>query len=376
MSGRARQQRLQVAPNVWPTLLGAAVSFVLAAHEQLIWPQVVGCVLLGLVATSFAGVARQARFSVDLVAPVQAIVGEPFETTLRIANQATVSRGSLLVRQRWRASRRLVSELVGFVDVVPARGEVALRTIRTPLARGAADTVEVEIELAGAFGFFSRVYRQSWPQQLLVLPAPAPVVDVLAADGLQMGAAGGRIPDVEVRGVRDWRSGDRISNVHWRSVVRTGRMTVLDRDGASAGSLVVLLLAPSRRGRPVKDTLFETGVAIAAATAANALRTGASVCVVAQPAGRASPALVRHPVNEASLLECLARVDIAVSPSDEVLEHALSHAGPGGMLLVVAASVTPIAWRTRVFDAAAALSVAAVDVAEIGRLEPANRMPA
>jgi uncharacterized protein (DUF58 family) len=380
MSGRPRQQRLHVAPSVWPTLLGAAVSFALAAHERLVWPQIVGCVLVAIVATSLVGVARQGRFSVELAAPAQAIVGEALETTLRITNHASVGRGSLLVRQRWRGSRRLVPELVAFVDVVvPAGDDVVVRTRRTALARGAADTVEVEIEIAGAFGFFSRMSRQSWPQQLLVLPAPAPSMDVLASDGLQTGAAGGRIPDVDVRGVRDWRAGDRISHVHWRSVVRTGRMTVLDREGASAGSLAVLLLAPGKRGRPVKDALFETSVSVAAATAASALRAGTSLCVVAQPSGRAAKGtkgVVRHPLDEASLLECLARVETAVPPSDEVLGHALSHAGAGGTLLVVAAGATPPAWRSRIFDAAAAVGVTAVDVADLHRADTPDRMPA
>ncbi len=33
---------------------------------------------------------------------------------------------------------------------------------------------------------------------------------------------------LDVRGVREWRPGDAVRHVHWRSTARTGRLTVLE----------------------------------------------------------------------------------------------------------------------------------------------------
>src|SRR6185437_8171966 len=83
---RARQ-RVQVAPSVWPTLLAAVAAFWLAARESLIWPQILGCVLVALVATSLAAVLLPLTFSVSVDAPSHVRVGEPFETNVRLRNQ-------------------------------------------------------------------------------------------------------------------------------------------------------------------------------------------------------------------------------------------------------------------------------------------------
>jgi hypothetical protein len=258
----------------------------------------------------------------------------------------------------------LVPDLVALVDVVGGRGAVAVRAWRTPIARGAADIADVEIEIAGPFGFFSRTSRQQMRQPLLVLPASSPAWGLPANAGVLLGSAPGITPDADVQGVRDWRTGDQISHVHWRSVVRTGRMTVLDREARSAGTVVVLVMAPARRGRPVKDPAFESGISTAAATVVEALRHGIATCIVAQ----SETFGFRHLGSEGDVLESFARLEIADAPSDALLAHALAHVAHGGVLLVVAAKSTPAGWRSRVFEAAAAARADAIDIATMPQI--------
>lgn len=363
------RQRLHVSQSVWPTLGGAAAAFALAEYDRLIWPQLIGCVLLAMVAISLAAVAIPLRLSITVDAPTRVRQGVPFQTAIQLTNPARFARGAVLVRQGWRGRRTLVEELAGFVDAVPARGSVVLRTTRTPSTRGLAASSQVEIEVAAPFGFFSRVSRHLLAQPLVVLPMLASGVELPAVGGLQSTGVGARIPDVDIRGVRDWRPGDRISQVHWRSVARTGRMTVWERDGRSSGSLSIVVLAPARRGgRVVNDESFESGISIVASAGIAALHGSVPICLVAQE--KKSHSAVRHPNSEAALLDCLAGIDVATRPSRELLEHALSHAAVGGLIVVLANAAAPSAWRTAVFEAARAVGATAVDAFD---LLPADR---
>lgn len=370
---RPRQhQQLQMAPHVWPTVAGAGVAFAVAAHERLIWPQLIGCVLVALVVASLVAVLPVSRLCVEVDVPDRVMAGEPFETVLRVANRGAWARRSVVVRHRWRSRRRLVPELVALVDVVEGRGEAVVRSWRTPLARGAADVADVEIEIAVPFGFFSRTSKQLIRQPLLVLPASSQAIEFAANAGVLAGAATGATSEADVHGVREWRSGDQINQVHWRSVLRTGRMTVLDREGRSAGTVVVLVMAPPRRRRPVKDPAFESAVSTAAATVVEALRHGIATCVVAQTPNFG----FRHLGSETDVLESFARIEAADMPSDELLAHALAHVAHGGVLLVVSAKSTPAQWRSRVFDAAAAAGAEAIDVGVMPQLGPTVQAPA
>lgn len=353
---RAGRRPLTVGPNVWPTLLGAVVLFVLAAHERLIWPQVLGCVLVAMVATSFAAVVRPVAFDVDVEAPDRVVAGEPFDLAIQLRMPSSQGRRSVVVRCRWRARRPLMPGLVVFADTVSET--TVMRARATALARGVSTGIDVDIEIAGAFGFFSRQSRYSVPQRLVVLPAHGQPLQVLTGTGRRPGTVPGYLPDVDVRGVREWRSGDRINEVHWRSVVRTGRMTVVERDGGSAGSVTVLVVAPADQRQPVKDSLFESALSIAASTAASALRQGVPVCLTANAKGIG----IRHPQDEATLLECFARIDVARPPSDALLDHVLAHAAHGGVVLVAMAKTVPRSVRARIFDASATMGAIAIDL--------------
>lgn len=358
------RQRLHAAQSVWPTLGGAAAAFALAAYDQLIWPQLVGCVLLSMVLISLVGAALPLRLTVTVDAPSRVRQGVPFQTAVQLANPSRIARGAILVRQGWRGRRALVEDLAGFVDTVPARGSAVFQTTRTPFTRGLAASLHVEVEIAAPFGFFSRVSRHRLAQPLVVLPTPSSSVELPAVDGLQPTGVGARIPDVDIRGVRDWRPGDRISQVHWRSVVRTGRMTVWERDGRSSGSLSIVVLAPARRGgRVMKDDAFETGISIVAAAGIAALHGSAPICLAAQE--KKSQPVVRHPTSEAELLDCLAAIDVATRPSPDLLEHTLSHAAVGGLVVVLASAATPAPWRAAVFDAARAVGATAIDAFDL-----------
>ena len=128
--------------------------------------------------------------------------------------------------------------------------------------------------------------------------------------------------------------------------------------------LSVVVLAPARKGgRVVVDDAFEAGISIVAAAGISALHGSAAICLVAQ--ARKSHPIVRHPASEAELLDCLAAIDVATRPSPDLLEHTLSHAAAGGLVVVLASATTPASWRAAVFDAARAVGATAIDAFDL-----------
>jgi uncharacterized protein (DUF58 family) len=365
--------RMRAAATTLPTLVGAGALLGVASVERLIWPQLLGCALLGMVAWSFLAVFRVPHFvpSVDLAERL--VVGEPFDLVVRVRNEDRWSRRDLVVRHRLRAGRRLVPDSTAYVERIRPRAEASVRLTAVPLARGVADGSELEVVLAGPFGFFTRSISHRVGHRTVVLPARATGLDLLLDGDLRphesTGMAGA---DAEMRGIREWRPGDQLRDVHWRSTARSNHPAVLERNAPPTGGsdylAVVVMAAPTRRGRLQSDPRFEQAISTAAATTAAALREGRRVCLLAQHATKNPPVAVGdavHPHDERSVRDYLAAITATSQPSRESLQHVVRHAGRGGMLLLVANDATPSSWKTELLSAAAKASVRTVDVRKL-----------
>lgn len=151
--------------------------------------------------------------------------------------------------------------------------------------------------------------------------------------------------------VREWRPGDQVRHVQWRSTARTGRLTVVERDQSAPGSLVVLIAG--RSGDPV----LEDAISKAATIGNVALRRGTPVFVAA-----ADGNCVRAR-TQASLVELLARADIRVPLDDGALNRAMRCAADGNVL-VAAGRTVPVAWVSAIRRAAALSAVGVIDLAD------------
>ncbi|MDQ1494161.1 MAG: hypothetical protein QOG69_644 [Actinomycetota bacterium] len=350
---RSGHGRLCVLPTLWPPVLSALSLFAFAFVTNAVWPQLVGCALVGLVASSLIAVARPPRIDVRIDLPDRVLVGEPFETTLHIRQAGAGPSRPLVVRHRLLSTRRLVPDYATLVGTLPGHDEVVLRIGRTPVARGAIERSQVELDAVAPFGFFARRTIVPVPQALLVLPALTPALPLPIATGARSGVAG-RTNGLDAAAVRDWRPGDQVRNVQWRSTARTGRLTVLEREDVSAGSLVILVLG--RTG----DRDFEFALAKAAATGVAALRQGMATVVMTSDGEIACS----HPRTERALLEFFARINRATTMDDALLARALGIAGREGSLVLAASSATPAAWRTNLRSLSSRAGVRLIDLAD------------
>ena len=266
--------------------------------------------------------------------PDRLVVGKPFDTVATVRNLSASPARAFVVRHRWLTGRALVAAHAVFVEGLEAHGEIAVRVTRTPVARGVLPASEVRIDMTAPFGFFGRSLVAPVSGEVLVLPEVAAV-----AAGRTGGSAGDGSPlrgiGLDAGGVRDWRPGDQARNVQWRSTARTGRLSVLEREQLSGGSLVVLIAG--RNG----DSTLEAAISQAARTCTAALRGGSTVLIA-----RADGGCVRAR-NEASLLELLARADVPDVLADVPMQRALRNAA-GGTVLIAAGGSIPADWRAAV----------------------------
>jgi uncharacterized protein (DUF58 family) len=340
--------RITVARTAWLLFCSVGALFVAATLTDSVWPQILGCVGIGFLATSFLAVARPPRIEVTTELPDRAVAGKPFDTAILLRNVSAHAARALVVRHSWPTSRTLVAAHATFVDRIEGHCDLVVAMTRTPAARGVLGASEVRIEATAPFGFFWRTMEILVGRELLVLPVPAPIESIPAgagANGRSMRAKG---PDAG--GVREWRSGDQVRNVQWRSTARTGRLTVVERDQVATGALVVLIAGRSG------DPTLEEAVSKAATVASVALRRGTAVLIASEDGG-----CVRAR-TQVSLLELLARADVREPLGDAALNRAMRSAD-AGRVLVAAGRTVSAAWAPAVQRAAALAGVTVVDLA-------------
>jgi uncharacterized protein (DUF58 family) len=359
---KVEQGQLRVLRTLWPPVIAAAALFVFAAVTHAIWPQLVGCTLVGLVGASLLAVLRRPHIDVRIEMPERVIVGKPFETRLRIRNLAARPTQPLVVRHTWSTAsgtRRLIPRHAAFVGVLLGHDEVTVSVARTPVGRGAIEVSRLEIDVLAPFGFFARRGLVVVPRALLVLPALVPAVALPVSAGSRSGVVG-RTKGVDIGAVREWRAGDEVRDVQWRSTARTGRLTVLEREEPSTGSLVIVVVG--RSGEPA----FESAVATAAATGVSALHQGIATVVVTAPPAPAELRCQRIP-TDGSLLESLARIERAEPLDRGAVQRALRYATRGGCILLAAGDTASTQWRAELRTAAARAGVQLADLSDTRR---------
>ncbi len=184
---------------------------------------------------------------------------------------------------RWRwlmLSRRLFTGGIATEDLVLEPGEEARVTVEmTPLRRGVIRFNDLRLLLPDPFGLFQRCRYITAPDAtLLVLPSRFPLPPLELPGGSAFKISGEANTNVignsgEFVGLRDYRPGDPLRQIHWKSWARTGRPIVKELEDTHYPrfGLIVDTLSTNR-----DDTRFEEVVSVAASFAA-ALDSGDSL---------------------------------------------------------------------------------------------------
>ena len=155
------------------------------------------------------------------------------------------------------------------VDCIPARGQVSLQHQFVPRRRGMLRFRDMVVAWPDPFGLFRGLNRISSPQQVVILPKRYPVRNIALPGNKQYQPNGVALASVigeshEFAGLREYRPGDPIRHIHWRSLARLDRPVIKEFHDEFFVRHALVLDTFSPRG---EDEAFEEAVSVAASFA-------------------------------------------------------------------------------------------------------------
>ncbi|MBI2311127.1 MAG: DUF58 domain-containing protein [Betaproteobacteria bacterium] len=267
-----------------------------------------------LVIAVAAGRPRGARFRMRRELPEFVTAGEPTEYLVSVENLGRRAQPEFLLRERLEetlpsyeefvsarvpgdAERNWFDRRIGYprwlwlihrrrganieesvVPPLPPGGKARVRVRLQPLRRGVLCFRETSLAQPDPLGIYLGSLSVSDPASLIVLPKryPLPPIDLPGARRYHRGglALASRVGDAEeFIGLRDYRPGDALRRIHWRSFARAGRPIVKEyQDEFFVRHALVLDTFPG----DADDERFEAAVSVAASFAC-AVRTRESL---------------------------------------------------------------------------------------------------
>ena len=313
------------------------VTAMLVGHPALVRVGVL-VVALPLLTALWIGRSRYRLALVRTVSPQLVAAGQPAHIHLTLTNEARTPTGVLLLEDHLPyvlgPRPRFVLEGIGH----GWRRHVSY-TVRSDV-RGHFDVGPMTVRVTDPFGLIELGRAFHTTAGLTVTPRTIPLPGIMlggawtgSGDNRPRSFATGSAEDVTVR---EYRRGDDLRRVHWRSSARVGELMVRREEQPWQSRATVFLdnRLISHRGQGVASSL-EAAVSAAASVAVHLAQRGYAVRLVT--AAGEDQATAWHSrsaaVNTAPLLEALAVVQIEHSPRLDT--GWLSEAGQGGLLVAV-----------------------------------------
>ncbi len=306
---------------------GAVILFVIGTNAQAGWLFVLAALLLGTVLAGIVVPLVALRgLAVELSAPAETHQGADTRVQLTVTNRGRAVRWGLV------ASDEHVGGATAYIGSARPRESVEVRTVRGAPRRGEARTAWVELRSAAPFGVAERRRRLPADATTLVLPRVVPLgalpfVDLASSREAAVETDGRRGQGPDYLGVREFRPGDPIRQVHWRLTARHGELVVRDLEEHRVPRLAIWV---DTHG----DAALDEACSAAASIVASATTTGVGIrLAAATPNG---PTVVSR-ASALTLHRWLARLGTSDVPSSTALAWLAGDALRGvGTLVAVA----------------------------------------
>lgn len=311
----------------WSLLIGCLVAYPLGV--LLGYRVLVILALGGLAMLLAAGATVLVRPRAELtrtVLPDRVTVGEPAWGRLTVRNLA-----------RWPAPGFIAVDRVGGEPVeltIPMIAGGGLRTVRYPIPtrrRGRLPLGPLTVERRDPLGLYRLAQRRAGDMTLWVHPVvhparPLPVGTVPDFEGRRADTAQGGTMTFST--LREYRPGDDLRRVHWKTTARTGVLMVREHVDTTEPTATIVL--DTRRAALTPDG-FEHAVEVAASLAHATLL-----------AGRPATVLVPgEPLAATSLLDRLAAAEQHADNDPAKLLFTVERATAGGALIVITGAREP-----------------------------------
>ncbi len=317
-----------------------AFLFFAAANLQAGWMYAVDAILMGMLTAGWLSAA----WSVRGVAVERSVSAEVHEgDDVRVVVQVQTRRIPRFFLEVTDQPAGLPAYRQTVPMVWPGR-PVLIRYVATAPRRGIYREGTVTVESTGLTGWFRARRSLAAGSSLTVLPVIWPLGDLRLSGHRASGELVTPRPvrtGLEVSGVRDYRDGEGLRHVHWRSTARRGHLVIREYEHDGHDATVVLLDARRGGGHAgVSADVFEDLVRAAASVADALARRGEAVRIASTTDG--VPVLVGP--GRAAVLRWLAgvRAGGSVRPA-EVYETVCASGTPVLILTGDAGSVAPFA---------------------------------
>ena len=310
------------------TMLLVGGTLVLAgATAQAGWLFVIAAGVLGVVAASPFVPRRLSGVAVERAAPRLVTLGEPVGVGLTCTNRGRRT----LPLVRIRDSTDAFDTVALLCDGLAPGASAHIETQRVALRRGVYSSGEVAVESGWPFGLVRSARTLALPADVTVVPRwvelnsfpllePSSYPEEFLHQRARAGAG------LEFAGVRDYRPGDPVHTIDWRSVARTGRLIVRELE-QETGSHVALVIAGPDVGEP-PDSAFEMLVSAAASVATYALKTGHPVELIAAHTSIGK-------VDQRGMLKWLATLEASEEPLLPLVDEAAGRIGRRGTIVLL-----------------------------------------
>jgi len=313
---------------------GAALAaFVLAEKDLLRVGILLAC--LPLLAAAYVGRARYKLSCTRSLEPHRAQVGASARVILRLHNLSRLPTATMLLEDRLPyalGSRpRLVLEKLG-----SHQASSVAYSVRADV-RGRYDVGPLIVRLTDPFGLCELIRSFTTVDKLTVIPQihPLPMVRLV---GEYAGTGDSRARSVAVHGeddaaTREYRNGDDLRRVHWRSTARVGELMVRreEQPWESRATVVLDTRGAGHRGEGPTAS-FEWAVSAAASIAVHLRQGGYKLRLVTDVGADIDATEI---AGEGALLDHLAEVKL--SPRGDVasmVDH-VRHRTDGGLVIGV-----------------------------------------
>jgi uncharacterized protein (DUF58 family) len=212
---------------------GVLALFAVGTNVQAGWVLAVAALLFGvLLFGALAPLRGLRRIEVARTTPARTAAGTAVAVDLELRNVGRPARGPLLIEDRFGARS------VSTAPMLRGRSTLVLREHRVGIRRGVYEAGVVVLETGAPFGVVTVRRSFDVPTRLVVHPRIFPVsIDDLAARP-EPGA------EEDAPSVRDYRPGDAMRHIHWRSTARRGSLVVRERDQLVRDELAVVAVLP------------------------------------------------------------------------------------------------------------------------------------
>jgi uncharacterized protein (DUF58 family) len=319
--------------------VAAAISAAILGEKDLLRVAVL-LAILPLLAAAYVGRSRYKLACNRSLEPHRVPVGASSRVVLRLQNLSRLPTGTLLLEDRLPyalGSRpRVVLERLG-----AHQASSVAYTVRTEV-RGRYPVGPLVVRLTDPFGLCE--LNRSFPtvDRLIVIPQVVPLPAVRLG-GEYAGTGDSRARSVAVHGeddaaTREYRRGDDLRRVHWRSTARTGQLMVRreEQPWDSRATVVLDTRLYAHRGEGPTAS-FEWAVSAAASIAMHLRRAGYKVRLVT---GTGVDVDATEIGGDGVILDTLADVQLAQSGDISILVELVRRRSDGGLVIGLFGALT------------------------------------